>query len=204
MLQHLEEKIESMFGGTHKYQFLRTAEGQQVGALRQRAALPPMLAYGLSPDERFQQALHLGQCPLPTEQPAVLDLDLSFAPKKCPQPTKAIGAVKELHRRWQKRLRQFQHPALRATTAKRDLGFVGLMVILTSWPDISYPHGLIHGLPAVGYAPGYGIFPSQPAARITFQQVIDDCDAHNVRILASLKPGKDDGFLLEQAVSERC
>ena len=60
-------------------QTLRTAEGQQVGALNQRAALPPLLSYDLSPDEHFAQALKRGRDLLPTELPAVLDLDLAFA-----------------------------------------------------------------------------------------------------------------------------
>jgi len=38
-------------------------------------------------------------------------------------------------------------------TAKRDLGFTSLLIVLSSWPDITYPYGLITGLPAVGYAP---------------------------------------------------
>ena len=58
----------------HVRQTLRTAEGQQVGALNQRAALPPLLSYDLSPDEHFAQALDRGRDLLPTELPAVLDL----------------------------------------------------------------------------------------------------------------------------------
>ena len=155
-------------------QTLRTAEGHQVGALNQRAALPPLLSYGLSPDEHFTQALHR---PLPTELPAVLDLDLVFAADYHAQQRgrlrdlrcTAVGALRELQRLWcavGHRLRQFQHVSLQETTASRDLGFVALLILLTSWPDITYPFGLIDGLPAVGYAPCYGIFPSQPPERI--------------------------------------
>ena len=194
-------------------QTLRTAEGQQVGALNQRAALPPLLSYDLSPDEHFAQALARGRDLLPTELPAVLDLDLAFAADCHTQyrgrlrdlRRAAVGALRELHRRWcavGRHLRQFQPVALQATTATRDLGFVALLILLTSWPDVTYPFGLIEGLPAVGYAPCYGVFPSQPAERITLTEVLAGCEAHNHQILSTLKPGKDDLFLLEQSTKD--
>ena len=62
--------------------------------------------------------------------------------------------------------------------------------------------GLIEGLPAVGYAPCYGVFPSQPAERITLTGVLSGCEAHNYQILSTLKPGKDDQFLLEQSTKD--
>ena len=40
---------------------------------------PPLLSYDLNPDEHFAQALARGRDLLPTELPAVLDLDLAFA-----------------------------------------------------------------------------------------------------------------------------
>ena len=133
-----------------------------MGALNQRAALPPLLSYDLSPDEHFAQAIGRG-------------CDLG------------------------RRLRQFEPVALQATTATRDLGFVALLILLTSWPDITYPFGLIEGLPAVGYAPCYGIFPSQPADRITLADVLSGWEEHNFQILSTLKPGK---FLLEQSTKD--
>ena len=57
----------------------RTSEGQQAGAFSQRASLPPLLSYGLEPDDHFVQARALSQQPLPTENLAVLDTDLHFA-----------------------------------------------------------------------------------------------------------------------------
>ena len=193
-------------------QTLRTAEGQQVGALNQRAALPPLLSYDLNPDEHFTQALARGRDLLPTELPAVLDLDLAFA-ADCHAHYR--GRLRDLRRTAVhggpagapsalvgRRLRQFQPIALQATTATRDLGFVALLILLTSWPDVTYPFGLIEGLPAVGYAPCYGVFPSQPAERITLTEVLSGCEAHNYQILSTLKPGKDDQFLLEQSTKD--
>ena len=55
------------------------------------------------------------------------------------------------------------------------------------------------GLPAVGFAPHYGVFPQQDARRITFEEVLDGAGENNRLLLASLRPGKDDAFLLEQS-----
>ena len=61
----------------------RSTEGKQPGAYNQKAALPLVVSYGLSPDEHFVQALRVGQSVLPTECPAVLDADLHFAADVC-------------------------------------------------------------------------------------------------------------------------
>ena len=86
-------------------------------------ALPPLLSYDLNPDEHFAQALARGRDLLPTELPAVLDLDLAFA-ADCHAYYRgrlrdlrrtAVGALRELHRRWcavGRHLRQFQPIAL--------------------------------------------------------------------------------------------
>ena len=64
------------------------------------------------------------------------------------------------------------------------------------------PLGFVQGLPAVGLAPPYGIFPQQPALPITLEDVFFDCEAHNSEIKASLKPGLHDDFLLSQCVAD--
>ena len=64
------------------------------------------------------------------------------------------------------------------------------------------PLGFVQGLPAVGLAPPYGIFPQQPALPITLEDVFFDCEAHNSEIRASLKPGLHDDFLLSQSVAD--
>ena len=57
----------------------RHSEGKQAGSLNHRAALPPLLPFGLSPEEHFQAARALGRNPLPTEGRPMLDDDLQFA-----------------------------------------------------------------------------------------------------------------------------
>ena len=46
----------------------RHTEGKQAGSLNHRAALPPLLPFGLDPDEHFEAACTIGQYPLPTER----------------------------------------------------------------------------------------------------------------------------------------
>ena len=148
----------------------RHADGQQAGAHSHRAALPPLLSFGLSPDEHFAAALAKAQKPLPFEALPPVDDDLRFvadiygSSRGClPAMRKqCMGVLKELKRRWAKVsrvLRHYQTPAIQAVTRQRDLGLVALLILLSSWSDTGYPFGLIKGLPAVGFAPHYGIFP---------------------------------------------
>ena len=57
----------------------RRTEGKQAGSLNHLAALPPLLPFGLDPDEHFEAACIMGQYPLPTERSPVSDTDLQFA-----------------------------------------------------------------------------------------------------------------------------
>ena len=118
---------------------------------------------------------------------------------------RAIGVLRELVSRWRsvdEHLRQFQSVEIRRVTSARNVGVPGLLMILLSWGDFSYPHGLIKGLPAVGLAPNYGVFPVQPAQFLSFEDVLADADANNASILAGLRPGKDDAFLLSQSCKD--
>ena len=144
---------------------------------------------------------------MPTEQAPVLDRDLAFAASYTAENRTnlralrqhALGAVRELKRRWaavDSRLRRHQAPALRRVTAARDIGLIALLVVLFSWPDIALPFALIAGMPAVGFAPCYGVFPQIPVEKISFQEVMGDWRAHNARTLERLGPSKDDEFLL--------
>ena len=116
-----------------------------------------------------------------------------------------MRALRELKSRWARvstRLRHLQPDAIRVATQQRDLGLLGLLVVLLSWGDVAMPLGFVRGLPTVGLAPPYGIFPQQPALPITLEDVFFDCEARNSEIRASLKPGLRDEFLLSQSVAE--
>ena len=71
---------------------------------------------------------------------------------------------------------------------------------LPAWAD-----HLIKGLPAVGFAPNYGVFPEQDAHFLSLDDVLEDADANNasiLNILGGLRPGKDDTFVLEQSCQD--
>eukprot|EP00434_Breviolum_minutum_P029334 symbB.v1.2.025947.t1/scaffold2554.1/size89898/9 len=191
----------------------RMAEGKQAGALSQRAALPPLLPFGLGPEDHFLQARHRARQPLPTENPLVLDSDLEFAGYCHAQwrgqlrhkRDKAIGALKELKSRMTATtslLASHQTIAIRQVTAGRDLGLLTLLLLLASWGDTGYPYGLIKGLPAVGFAPHYQVFPHQPAEPLSMADVLDNWEEHNSHILRTLRAGKDDEFLLTQSIAD--
>ena len=188
----------------------RTAEGQQAGALSHRAALPPLLPFGLDVDEHFRLSLARAQLPLPTEALPVLDEDLRFAAWAVAKHRgslrtmrqAAMGAMAELKSRWARVtevLKSHQAVPIAQVTASRDLGLVSLLILLMSWGDTGYPFGLICGLPAVGFAPHYGVFPKQPAAPLRLSDVLEGWEGHNKAMLARLKPSKDDVFLREQS-----
>ena len=163
----------------------RTAEGQQAGALSGKAACPPLLPFGLSCEQHFEHSLARADDPLPTEQPPLMDLDLQFAADSMAGSygslrdlrQGAVRALRELKSRWARvstRLRHLQPDAIRVATQPRDLGLLGLLVVLLSWGDVAMPLGFVRGLPAVGLAPPYGIFPLQPALPISLEDVFFD------------------------------
>ncbi|CAE7417046.1 unnamed protein product [Symbiodinium sp. CCMP2592] len=191
----------------------RTAEGQQAGALSGSTALPPLLPFGLSPDEHFRQALARGDDPLPTEHPPVLDQDLHFAGamtvgslgrlrelrREC------VGPLRELKRRWSHvgdHLRKLQTPAVRKVTAQRDLGLLSLFVVLLSWPDTTLPSHLLFGMPAVGTSLPCGVFPQQGFDTIPLHRLFENVDSHNKAVQGSIRPGPHDDFLLEQSTKD--
>ena len=142
----------------------RHAGGQQAGALAQKAALPPLLSFGLEADHHFQQSLLLGSRPIPTERAPIMDDDLWFAAQLHVHPPdtliawrkRSIGALKELKQRWQsvtEKLRTFQTPSIRRVTAERDSGLTPLLLLLT--------FGLTHPTPLVA-SPNYQLWAQRP------------------------------------------
>ena len=205
--------LNPMMAHTSVRMALRTAEGKQAGAISQKTAMPPLLPFGLEPDDHFQQAYARALCPLPTESGPVLDDDLNFAGychamwrgELRKKRDAAIGVLRELQSRLApitKVLRSHQTQAIRQVTASRDLGLLTLLILLSSWGDTSYPFSLIRGLPAVGYAPPYTIFPEQAAVKLAMQDVLEGWQTHNTSLLSTLHPGKDDEFLLSQSVQD--
>ena len=73
------------------------------------------------------------------------------------------------------------------------LGVVGGLVVT---PGFHRRHG------SRGTAPYYGVFPWQGSRPIGPDEIFQDVEARNSRIQASLRPGKDDTFLLAQSLKD--
>ena len=192
---------------------MRTAEGQQVSAIAHTAALAPLLPFQLQPGQHFESSLKLSLQPRPTEGLPILDDDLRFAASLSSLPgvdlselrKPAMGLSAEMKRRWGKmtaHVRSKPTEAIRTATVQRDMGFTAIFLLLANWGDVTLPAGLCMGLPAVGYAPPYGIFPEQEATRLTREDVLQDWQSNRRGILSRLKPGADDEFMLQQSLKD--
>jgi len=56
----------------------RGAEGVQLRAFSHKAALPPLVSFGLSPDQHFEKSLKLAEGALPAERSIMVDEDLKL------------------------------------------------------------------------------------------------------------------------------
>ena len=121
------------------------------------AGFPPAEAAG----SHFERSLARADEPLPTEQPPLMDLDLQFAADTMASNygslrelrQGAVRALRELKSRWARvstRLRHLQPDAIRTATQQRDLGLLGLLVVLLSWGDGTMLLGFVQGLPTLG------------------------------------------------------
>ena len=178
-----------------------------------RAALPPVVSYGLDPDLHFQAAIAAAGQTLPTEQPICLDHDLLFAAdftwehrgRLEAARMRNLGVLKELSRRWQvvtKHLRQFQPSGVARVTNTRHIALVALLLLIVSWPDHMFAVDLATGFPAVAYAPPCGAFAPRDIDPIHLQSLFADVDTTNAALLSRLRPGALDGIMLESGLKD--
>ena len=80
----------------------------QLRAFSHKAALPPLVSFGLSPDQHFKRSLEIAEGILPTERSVMVDEDLKFAAAMMVNSRAEMGqlreaaikAVKLLKHRW--------------------------------------------------------------------------------------------------------
>ena len=78
----------------------------------------------------------------------------------------ALGALEELQRRWQpitEMMRARQGQAVKAVTRDRDIGLLGLLIVLNKWPDTDWARELALGFRAIGEIPWCRAFNEQSA-----------------------------------------
>ena len=155
----------------------RYSSGQQQGAFSHKATLPPLISYQVDKDTHFSRAIQLGKEPSPLEREMLVDDDLEFAADMMCTHAAELGAkreesmqaMEELGRRWQvvdDHLRSHQCASLEGVTSERALGLVGLLYVLTMWPDARYPCELWQGVKGVGFNPWCRVYPFQDAALV--------------------------------------
>ena len=71
-----------------------------------------------------------------------------------------------------------------------------------SWGDASLSNDFLFGMSAVGTAPWYGVFPGQLCEQISQEDVLREAVSSNAQVRASLRPGRDDEFLLAQSLQD--
>ncbi|CAE7261257.1 unnamed protein product, partial [Symbiodinium necroappetens] len=175
-------------------QWQRTAEGREAGAMAHRAALPPVLPFGLSP------AMHFSTLPV----------TWLVTPPPSSKALLWISMFCNGGGRSRKGLPERQAPSLDGghqsieaeVTQHRDIGLLALLCLLVSWGDATLPADFLFGMVAINTAPWYGVFPDQPCRLISQAEVLQDAEASNARVRASLRPGRDDDFLLAQSLQD--
>ncbi|CAE8608115.1 unnamed protein product [Polarella glacialis] len=192
----------------------RCAMGRQEGALAHRAALPPVVSFGLPPDTHFERSREAGASETPMEARTMADDDLHFAAYKMwrlrgqltVHRKRAVGAIRELQRRWApvtKQLRRWQPPSALSVTRARDVGLIGLLTILLLWPDVTLAPNFICGFPAVGYSPACDVFPARSARLISREEVLAEGEEDAISLLKKVRQGPEDDFLLEASEKDR-
>ncbi|CAJ1454202.1 unnamed protein product [Effrenium voratum] len=179
----------------HQYREWRLQAGmpvdRQQGALAHKAALPPVVSFGLEPDDHFAASLKASSQPSPLEGFLTLDDDIHFAAEATWQSQSlpvdprigAIGVLKELAR-------------------NRHIALVALLSLLASWPDHGLALDLVVGFPAVGYAPPCGAFAPKQVSPITLAKVLKEAASHDLALLRTIRPGQMDQFILDSGLKD--
>ena len=186
----------------------RTSAGKQQGGAASKGSWPPLVSFGLFPEEHFDRALQRAEEALPTEVGTAVDEDLEFAAdrtlknqqEKGGLRQEALNVIQELAKRLVKvneHLRSLQNDGVRKVTETRDLGLLAVLCILTLWPDVEFPSELVWGFRAVGFIPHVHIFGEQPAEFMQEGDILKGSRQSNENMKAELKYSEDDAFLRE-------
>ena len=87
-------------------------------------------------------------------------------------------------------------------TRERDIGLLPLPALLIAWPDVQFGYNLIGGFPAVGHCSWTGVFPSREVSPSEKHNIFKEALANNKRLLAKMRPGKDDDTILKKSMED--
>ena len=122
---------------------------QQPGAAAAAKALPPMIPFGVGEERHFELALELQQRPTPFETMGVVDDDLIFAASGYAAQGVGLRQVRRRTSRWLRELSRrmwpityhlqtYQPPPVRSATRGRHIALIGLIMLITGWPDTTF------------------------------------------------------------------
>ena len=186
----------------------RASLAEQSGAAARKSSLPPLVPFGLEPEDHFSHCQYVHEIGTPLEGPVELDLDLHFAAHEMvawyhqlvSMRAEYLAKFRILCDRLSpvsETLRLQQDPVVRSANPKVHLAMLALLVCLLQWPDTSFCHHLFTGFPAVGYLPPCGIWDSQVVDYISLQEVFADGPADGSSLIQRLRPSDDDHVILE-------
>ena len=181
---------------------------QQPGAAAAAKALPPMIPFGVGEERHFELALELQQRPTPFETMGVVDDDLIFAASGYAAQGVGLREVRRRTGRWLQELSRrmwpiayhlqaYQPPPVRSATRGRHIALIGLIMLITGWPDTTFVANLIYGFPAVGFSPHVPVYKAQPAHYIPDASIYQDALPEAARIIQSLRPGEHDTAIVQ-------
>ena len=191
----------------------RASLAEQSGAAARKSSLPPLVPFGLEPEEHFAYSQYIHELGTPLESPVELDRDLHFAAHEmvahyshlidhraaCVYQLKVLSdrlsPVSDL-------LRAQQVPSVRAANPKVHLALIAMLVCLLQWPDTSFCHHLFTGFPAVGSLAPCGIWDSQPVDFISLQDVLQQGKDDGQQLMQHLRPSTDDDVIHEAGAKD--
>ena len=176
----------------------------QRGAAGHKAALAPVVPFGLSPDEHFQASISASAsgCPHLFRPPD--ELDVRYAAHVMLQEgdltswrQARMEDMRVLSWRLQPVSQALQSSEARQVNPAAHFALLAVMIVLLSWPDVTFVSGLIHGFPAVGFAPPCGVWASQPTSWCTLQDSLASGSSEAPALLGQVRAGEHDDFIHE-------
>ena len=83
---------------------------------------------------------------------------------------------------------------------EKDIGLIPLLALLIAWTDMQFGYQLIEGFPAVGHCAWSAVFPSREVSPAEKHDIFEEALANNKRLLAKMRPGKDDDTILKKSM----
>ena len=150
---------------------LKSREGIQRGAYNSSSAMPPVISFGLSADEHFQESLLFadsGQFPLDL-QSTPPHWDLKFAASMTIQHHEMLRSFRQTNLKvltelahrcmpLSARMRSKAYQSVQMVIRDLNVGLIAVLSVLMSWPGTSLVQMLLRGFPVAGLIKPSGVY----------------------------------------------